>query len=65
MLKRFFFGLLDGFEFLFKLILTMAMGTLGVLPIIIILIYNASVWWMLSYLLIIPIICGAFNMFDF
>lgn len=65
MFERFFFGLIDGFEFLFKLIVTMAMGTLGVLPIIIILIYNASVWWMLSYLLIIPIICGVFNMFDF
>ena len=65
MFERFFFGFIDGFEFLFKLIITMAMGTLGFLPIIIILIYNASVWWMLSYLLIIPVICGVFNTFDF
>ena len=65
MLKRFFFGLIDGFGFLFRLIVTMAMGTLGALPIIMILIYNASLWWMLSYLLIIPVICGVFNMFDF
>lgn len=65
MFERFFFGLLDGFEFLFKLIVTMAMGAVGTLPIVMILIYNASGWWMLSYLLIIPVICGVANMLDF
>lgn len=65
MIKRFFFGFIAGFEFLFKLIVTMAIGAVGALPIIMILIYNASGWWMLSYLLIIPVICGVANMLDF
>ena len=65
MIKRFFFGLIIGFEFLFKVIVTMTMGAVCTLPIIMILIYNASGWWMLSYLLIIPVICGITNMFDF
>lgn len=65
MFERFFFGLLDGFEFLFELIVTMTMGAVGTLPIVMILIYNASGWWMLSYLLIIPVICGVANMLDF
>jgi hypothetical protein len=65
MFERFFFGLIDGFEFLFKLIVTMAMVVLGALPLTIIAIYNASLWWMLSYLLIFPVICGVFNTFDF
>lgn len=65
MIKRFFFGLIAGFEFLFKVIVTMTMGAVCTLPIIMILIYNASGWWMLSYLLIIPVICGVANMLDF
>lgn len=65
MIKRFFFGLITGFEFLFKVIVTMTMGAVCTLPIIMILIYNASGWWMLSYLLIIPVICGVANMLDF
>ena len=65
MIKRFFFGLIAGFEFLFKVIVTMTMGAVCTLPIIMIFIYNASGWWMLSYLLIIPVICGIANMFDF
>ena len=65
MIKRFFFGLIIGFEFLFKVIVTMTMGAVCTLPIIMILIYNASGWWMLSYLLIIPVICGVANMLDF
>ena len=65
MIKRFFFGLIAGFEFLFKVIVTMTMGAVCTLPIIMIFTYDASVWWMLSYLLIIPVICGVANMFDF
>ena len=63
MFERFFFGLLDGFDFLFKLIVTMTMGAVGTLPIVMILIYNASGWWMLSYILIVPTFCGICNMF--
>ena len=63
MFERFFFGLLDGFDFLFKLIVTMTMGAVGALPIVMILIYNASGWWMLSYILIVPTFCGICNMF--
>ena len=64
MFERFLFGFVSGFEFLFKAFCAVTMVWIAALPVVSILVYGASGWWMLSYVLIIPIFCGIFNMLD-
>ena len=65
MIERFLSGFIIGFEFLFKAFCAVAMVWIAAMPVVAILVYGASGWWMLSYLLIIPVICGIANMFEF
>ena len=64
MFERFLLGFINGFEFLFKVFCAVAIVWIAVMPVVSILIYGASGWWMLSYILIVPIFCGIFNMLD-
>ena len=63
MIDRFISGFIIGFEFLFKAFCAVAMVWIAAMPVVAILVYGASGWWMLSYLLIVPVFCGIFNMF--
>ena len=65
MFDNFLIGFLAGIFLLIKFIGFMALVWIAAMPVVAILVYGASGWWMLSYLLIIPVICGVFNMFDF
>ena len=64
MIEKFLFGFISGFEFLFKALCAVAMVWIAAMPVVSILVYGASGWWMLSYILIIPVFCGIFNMLD-
>ena len=63
MLDKFLIGFLAGIFVLIKFICAVAMVLIAAMPVVAILVYGASGWWMLSYLLIVPIFCGIFNMF--
>lgn len=63
MFDNFLIGFLAGIFVLIKIIGVMVMVWIAAMPVVAILIYGASGWWMLSYLLIIPLSCGIFNMF--
>ncbi len=63
MFDNFLIGFLAGIFILIKFICAVAMVWIAAMPVVAILVYGASGWWMLSYLLIIPIFCGIFNMF--
>lgn len=63
MLDNFLIGFLAGIFILIKLICAVAMVWIAAMPVVAILVYGASGWWMLSYLLIIPVFCGICNMF--
>lgn len=60
MLYNFIEGILEGFIFMFKLLIMGALIWLSALPVVCILISGASGWWMLTYLLIFPIDYAAF-----
>lgn len=64
MIERFLYGFIVGFEFLFKAFCAIATVWIAAMPVVSILVYGASGWWMLSYILIVPIFCGIFNMLD-
>lgn len=64
MFERFLFGFISGFVFLFKAFCVVAMVWIAAMPVVSILVYGASGWWMLSYILIVPVFCGIFNMLD-
>ena len=64
MIDRFISGFISGFEFLFKAFCAVAMVWIAAMPVVSILAYGASGWWMLSYILIVPVFCGIFNMLD-
>ena len=63
MLDNFLIGFLAGIFVLIKFICAVAMVLIAAMPVVAILVYGASGWWMLSYLLIVPVFCGIFNMF--
>ena len=63
MIDNFLIGFLAGIFLLIKFIGFMALVLIAAMPVVAILVYGASGWWMLSYLLIIPVFCGIFNMF--
>ena len=63
MFDNFLIGFLAGIFLLIKFIGFMALVWIAAMPVVAILVYGASGWWMLSYLLIIPVFCGTFNMF--
>lgn len=63
MFDNFLIGFLAGIFLLIKFIGFMALVWIAAMPVVAILVYGASGWWMLSYLLIIPVFCGIFNMF--
>jgi hypothetical protein len=63
MLDNFLIGFLAGIFVLIKFICAVAMVLIAAMPVVVILVYGASGWWMLSYLLIIPVFCGIFNIF--
>ena len=63
MFDDFLIGFLAGIFLLIKFIGFMALVWIAAMPVVAILVYGASGWWMLSYLLIIPVFCGIFNMF--
>ena len=63
MFEKFLLGFISGFEFLFKAYCAVAMVLIAAMPVVAILVYCASGWWMLSYLLIVPVFCGIFNVF--
>jgi hypothetical protein len=63
MFDNFLIGFLAGIFFLIKFICAVAMVWIAAMPVVSILVCGASGWWMLSYLLIVPIYCGIFNMF--
>lgn len=64
MFEKFLYGFIIGFEFLFKVFCAVAMVWIAAMPVVSILVYGASGWWMLSYILIVPVFCGIFNMLD-
>lgn len=63
MLDNFLIGFLAGIFVLIKFICAVAMVLIAAMPVVAILVYGASGWWMLSYLLIVPTFCGICNMF--
>ena len=63
MFDNFLIGFLAGIFLLIKFICAVAMVLIAAMPVVAILVYGVSGWWMLSYLLIIPTFCGIFNMF--
>ena len=63
MFDNFLIGFLAGIFLLIKFIGFMALVWIAAMPVVAILVYGASGWWMLSYLLIVPVFCGIFNMF--
>ena len=63
MIYNFLIGFLAGIFLLIKFIGFMALVLIAAMPVVAILVYGASGWWMLSYLLIVPVFCGIFNMF--
>ena len=63
MLDNFLIGFLAGIFVLIKFICAVVMVLIAAMPVVAILVYGASGWWMLSYLLIVPIFCGICNMF--
>jgi len=63
MLDNFLIGFLAGIFVLIKFICAVVMVLIAAMPVVAILVYGASGWWMLSYLLIVPTFCGIFNMF--
>lgn len=63
MFDNFLIGFLAGIFLLIRFIGFMALVWIAAMPVVAILVYSASGWWMLSYLLIIPVFCGIFNMF--
>jgi hypothetical protein len=63
MLDNFLIGFLAGIFVLIKFICAVVMVLIAAMPVVAILVYGASGWWMLSYLLIVPTFCGICNMF--
>ena len=63
MFEDFLVGFLAGIVLLIKFIGFMALVLIAAVPVVAILVYCASGWWMLSYLLIVPVFCGIFNVF--
>ena len=63
MFEDFLVGFLAGIFLLIKFIGVMALVWIAAMPVVAILVYCASGWWMLSYLLIVPVFCGIFNVF--
>ena len=63
MIDSFLIGFLAGIFLLIKFIGFMALVLIAAMPVVAILVYGASGWWMLSYLLIVPTFCGICNMF--
>ena len=63
MFDNFLIGFLAGIFVLIKFICAVAMVLIAAMPVVAILVYGASGWWMLSYLLIVPTFCGICNMF--
>ena len=63
MLDNFLIGFLVGIFVLIKFICAVAVVLIAAMPVVAILVYGASGWWMLSYLLIVPTFCGICNMF--
>ena len=63
MFDNFLIGFLAGIFILIKFICAVAMVGIAAMPMVAILVYGASGWWMLSYLLIVPVFCGIFNVF--
>ena len=63
MIDNFLIGFLAGIFLLIKFIGFMALVLIAAMPVVAILVYGASGWLMLSYLLIVPVFCGIFNMF--
>ena len=64
MLDNFLIGFLVGIFILIKFICVIAMACIAAMPVVAILICGASGWWMLFYILIVPVFCGIFNMLD-
>lgn len=60
MIWKFIEGMLEGFAFMFKLIIMTILIWLSALPLVCILINGASGWWILTYLLIFPIDYAAY-----
>ena len=63
MFDNFLIGFVAGIFILIKFICAVAMGWIAAMHMVAILVYGASGWWMLSYLLIVPVFCGIFNVF--
>jgi hypothetical protein len=63
MFDNFLIGFLAGIFVLIKFICAVVMVLIAAMPVVAILVYGASGWWMLSYLLIVPTFCGICNMF--
>ena len=63
MFDNFLIGFLAGIVLLIKFIGFIALVWIVAMSVVAILVCSASGWWMLSYLLIIPVFCGIFNMF--
>ena len=61
MFERFLYGFFTTGEFLIKLILIIAGAAILVMPFVLWVLGTITAWWMLSYLIIIPIMGGLYE----
>lgn len=61
MFERFLYGFLVTGEFLIKLILIIAGAAILAMPFVLWVLGTVTAWWMLSYLIIIPIMGGLYE----
>jgi hypothetical protein len=61
MLERFLYNFLEGFVFLFKLLVVLAIAGISVLPFVFVMCCEASALWLITYLFIIPVDYAVFE----
>lgn len=63
MLDRFLYGVMEGFCYMFLLLVIIACVALMAIPLVLWGMGIICAWWLFSYIIIIPILFGVYNVF--
>jgi hypothetical protein len=63
MLDRFLYGVMEGFCYMFMVLVIIVCAALMAIPFVLWIMGVVCAWWLFSYIIIIPIVCGIHNTF--
>lgn len=63
MLDRFLYGVMEGFCYMFMVLVIIVCAVLVAIPLVLWIMGIICAWWLFSYIIIIPIVFGIHNVF--